>query len=130
MQAQSLKGLGLRFEFDLLARLIERRDEVRVVPERAAQLRDRVPDLARGRFPRVTAGAHVRELEAKGLVRGYVGRGVDLAIATCVPEHAGVAEGVSVLAAIALVVQDLWGLALETAARCVAQLGAMPPRAK
>lgn len=46
--------------------------------------------------------------------RGYVGRGVDLAITTCVPEHAGVAEGVSVLAAIALVVQDLWGLALDS----------------
>ena len=46
--------------------------------------------------------------------RGFVVGGVDLAITTCVPEHGGIAEGVSVLAAIALVVQDVWGLALDT----------------
>jgi len=46
--------------------------------------------------------------------RGYSGPGFDLAIATCVPEHAGLAQGVSVLAAVALVVEDLWGLALDT----------------
>jgi len=46
--------------------------------------------------------------------RGYVPRGFDLAITTCVPAHAGIAEGVSVIAAIALVVQDLWGLALDS----------------
>jgi len=46
--------------------------------------------------------------------RGFSGGGVDIAIRTCVPEHAGIAEGVSVLAAIALLVQDLWGLALDT----------------
>jgi galactokinase len=45
--------------------------------------------------------------------RGYTGQGFDLAISTCIPEHAGLAAGVSVLAAIALVVQDLWGLALD-----------------
>jgi galactokinase len=46
--------------------------------------------------------------------RGFVGRGVDIAITTCVPDHAGIASGVSVLAAIALLVQDVWGLALDT----------------
>ncbi|MGC4175619.1 galactokinase [Demequina sp.] len=46
--------------------------------------------------------------------RGYSGSGMDLAITTCVPEHAGLAQGVSVLAAVALVIQDLWGLALDT----------------
>jgi galactokinase len=45
--------------------------------------------------------------------RGYVVGGVDLAIASCVPDHAGLAEGVSVLAAIALAVQSVWGLALD-----------------
>jgi len=46
--------------------------------------------------------------------RGYVPRGFDLAITTCIPLHAGIAEGVSVIAAIALVIQDVWGLALDS----------------
>jgi galactokinase len=46
--------------------------------------------------------------------RGHSGRGVDIAITTCVPEHSGLAQGVSVLAAVALLIQDLWGLGLDT----------------
>jgi len=46
--------------------------------------------------------------------RGYVVGGCDLAIRTCVPEHGGIAEGVSVLAGLALAIQEVWGLALDS----------------
>lgn len=44
--------------------------------------------------------------------RGYVGGGLDLALDTCVPLHAGLAPGIADAAALALTIEECWGLAL------------------
>lgn len=45
--------------------------------------------------------------------RGYYGRGMDIAIESCLPPQAGLASSAAVLGATALAVNDLWRLALD-----------------
>lgn len=48
------------------------------------------------------------------LERGFTGRGMDLAIASCVPPAAGLSSSTSLSAATALAANALWGLGLST----------------
>ncbi len=48
------------------------------------------------------------------LERGYAGKGLDIALASCVPSSAGLSSSTSMTAATALAANDLWGLALRT----------------
>lgn len=48
------------------------------------------------------------------LERGYVGTGVDIAFASCVPRSAGLSSSTALTAATALAANALWGLALKT----------------
>jgi len=48
--------------------------------------------------------------------RGFTGPGLDLAVASCVPQRAGLASTAAFACATALAVNDLWRLALDTPA--------------
>lgn len=48
------------------------------------------------------------------LERGYAGRGMDLAFASCLPPSAGLFSSTALTAATALAANGLWGLALKT----------------
>lgn len=48
--------------------------------------------------------------------RGYSGGGMNIAIAGCVPRGSGMASSAALSGAIALTINELWGLALETPA--------------
>jgi galactokinase len=48
--------------------------------------------------------------------RGYVGAGLDIAIEGCVPARAGLSASASLTGAVALAANDVWGLAMDSAA--------------